>query len=77
VQRLARAEDHIKVLILCSGSTMRPQLARLEHGAQIGKINVNDFSTCVAVQSGIAREVLRRLSAAKLEGRGAKLRLLT
>ncbi|HET6599965.1 MAG TPA: helicase-related protein, partial [Burkholderiaceae bacterium] len=45
-------------------------------GSQVGKINVNDFSTYVAVQSSIAREVLRRLSAAKVKGRGVKLRLL-
>ena len=35
VRRLAAAEDHIKVLTLCGGSTMRPQLASLEHGAHI------------------------------------------
>jgi ATP-independent RNA helicase DbpA len=35
IRRLARAEDHIKVLTLCGGSTMRPQLASLEHGAHI------------------------------------------
>ena len=35
VRRLARAEDHIKVLTLCGGATMRPQLASLEHGAHI------------------------------------------
>jgi ATP-dependent RNA helicase DbpA len=35
VRRLARAEDHIKVLTLCGGSTMRAQLASLEHGAHI------------------------------------------
>jgi ATP-dependent RNA helicase DbpA len=35
VRRLARAEDHIKVLTLCGGSTMRPQLVSLEHGAHI------------------------------------------
>jgi ATP-dependent RNA helicase DbpA len=35
VRRLARAEDHIKVLTLCGGSTMRPQLASLEHGAHV------------------------------------------
>jgi ATP-independent RNA helicase DbpA len=35
VRRLARAEDHIKVLTLCGGVTMRPQLASLEHGAHI------------------------------------------
>ena len=35
VRRLARAEDHIKVLTLCGGATMRAQLASLEHGAHI------------------------------------------
>ncbi len=35
VRRLARAEDHIKVLTLCGGSTMRPQLASLAHGAHV------------------------------------------
>jgi ATP-dependent RNA helicase DbpA len=35
VRRLARAEDHIKVLTLCGGTTMRPQLASLLHGAHI------------------------------------------
>ncbi len=35
LRRLAAAEDNIKVLTLCGGSTMRPQLASLEHGAHI------------------------------------------
>ena len=35
VRRLARAEDHVKVLTLCGGATLRPQLASLEHGAHI------------------------------------------
>jgi len=35
VRRLARAEDHIKVLTLCGGATLRPQLASLAHGAHI------------------------------------------
>ena len=35
VRRLARAEDNIKVLTLCGGATMRPQLASLAHGAHI------------------------------------------
>ncbi len=35
VRRLAAAEDNIKVLTLCGGSTMRPQLASLEHGAHV------------------------------------------
>jgi len=45
-------------------------------GAQIGKINVNEFSTYVAVERGIAAEVLRRLSGAKVKGRSVKLRML-
>jgi ATP-independent RNA helicase DbpA len=35
IRRLARADDNIKVLTLCGGATMRPQLASLEHGAHI------------------------------------------
>ncbi|MBC7993551.1 MAG: ATP-dependent RNA helicase DbpA, partial [Rhizobacter sp.] len=35
VRRLARAEDHIKVLTLCGGAVMRTQTASLEHGAHI------------------------------------------
>ncbi len=45
-------------------------------GAQIGKINVNEFSTYVAVEAGIADEVQRRLTTAKVKGRSVKLRLL-
>ena len=35
IRRLARAADNIKILTLCGGSTMRPQIASLEHGAHI------------------------------------------
>ena len=45
-------------------------------GAAIGKINVNEFSTYVAVQRDIAADVLQRLSTAKVKGRSVKLRLL-
>jgi ATP-independent RNA helicase DbpA len=45
-------------------------------GTQIGKINVNEFSTYVAVESGIAAEALKRLSAGKVKGRSVKVRLL-
>jgi len=45
-------------------------------GAQIGKINVNEFSTYVAVEREIAQQVVRKLSAGKVKGRGVKLRLL-
>ena len=43
---------------------------------QIGKINVNEFSTYVAVEAGIANEALKRLSAGKVKGRSVKVRLL-
>ena len=35
IRRLARSEDNIKILTLCGGATMRPQIASLEHGAHI------------------------------------------
>ena len=35
IRRLARFESNIKVLSLCGGTTMRPQMASLEHGAHI------------------------------------------
>ncbi|MGE5384622.1 MAG: ATP-dependent RNA helicase DbpA [Betaproteobacteria bacterium] len=35
IRRLARAADNIKVLSLCGGTTLRPQMASLEHGAHI------------------------------------------
>jgi ATP-independent RNA helicase DbpA len=35
IRRLARSADNIKILTLCGGSTMRPQIASLEHGAHI------------------------------------------
>ncbi|MDH4053705.1 MAG: ATP-dependent RNA helicase DbpA, partial [Rubrivivax sp.] len=44
--------------------------------AQVGKINVNEFSTYVAVQAEIAADALRRLGTAKVKGRSVKLRLL-
>ncbi|MES2090407.1 MAG: ATP-dependent RNA helicase DbpA [Pseudomonadota bacterium] len=35
LRRLARAEENIKILSLVGGTTMRPQMASLEHGAHI------------------------------------------
>ena len=35
IRRLARSEDNIKILTLCGGTTLRPQMASLEHGAHI------------------------------------------
>ncbi|WP_116136295.1 ATP-dependent RNA helicase DbpA [Trinickia diaoshuihuensis] len=45
-------------------------------GAQIGKINVTEYSTYVAVERGIAREVLRKLNAGKIKGKKVKVRLM-
>ncbi|MDP2065537.1 MAG: ATP-dependent RNA helicase DbpA [Burkholderiaceae bacterium] len=45
-------------------------------GRQIGKINVNEFSTYVAVERSIAHDVLRRLAGAKVKGKTVKVRLL-
>ncbi|WP_238139524.1 ATP-dependent RNA helicase DbpA [Roseateles aquatilis] len=45
-------------------------------GAQIGKINVNEFSTYVAVERGIADQALRGLNAGKVKGKSVKVRLL-
>jgi len=35
IRRLARGADNIKVLTLCGGSQMRPQISSLEHGAHV------------------------------------------
>ena len=45
-------------------------------GEQIGKINVTDFSTYVAVERGVAREALRKLNAGKVKGKKVKARLM-
>ncbi|WP_022982729.1 MULTISPECIES: ATP-dependent RNA helicase DbpA [Ideonella] len=45
-------------------------------GKKIGKINVNDFSTYVAVDRSIADAALRGLSAGKVKGRSVKVRPL-
>ena len=61
IRRLARAEDNIKILTLCGGATMRPQMSSLEHGAHIvvgtpgrimdhlerGSLNLEALSTLV------------------------------
>jgi ATP-independent RNA helicase DbpA len=43
---------------------------------QVGKINVNEFSTYVAVTRDIAREAVKRLSAGRVKGKTVKVRLL-
>ncbi|CAH0348729.1 ATP-dependent RNA helicase DbpA [Aquabacterium sp. CECT 9606] len=45
-------------------------------GAQIGKINVTDFHTYVAVERGIARQAVSKLSAGKVKGKKVKVRFL-
>ena len=44
---------------------------------QVGKINVNEFSTYVAVQRGIAEQVVSRLNAGRVKGKSVKARLVT
>ena len=44
---------------------------------QIGKINVNEFSTYVAVDRQIADQAVKRLAAGKVKGKKVKVRLLT
>ena len=44
--------------------------------AQVGKINVNEFSTYVAVDRQIADAALKRLAAGKVKGRKVKVRAL-
>ena len=43
-------------------------------GSAIGRIDVNDFSTYVAVQRGVADKALRGLNAGKVKGRSVKVR---
>ncbi len=43
---------------------------------QVGKINVNEFSTYVAVERGIAKEAMRGLNAGKVKGKSVKVRRL-
>jgi len=43
---------------------------------QIGKINVTEASTYVAVERGIARSALRKLSDGKVKGKRVKVRLI-
>jgi ATP-dependent RNA helicase DbpA len=45
-------------------------------GEQIGKINVTDFSTYVAVERSIARKAVNRLNAGKLKGKKVRARLM-
>ncbi len=44
---------------------------------QVGKINVNEFSTYVAVDRAIAEEAVRKLSSGRVKGKSVRVRLLT
>ncbi|MBF6987728.1 ATP-dependent RNA helicase DbpA [Cupriavidus sp. IK-TO18] len=44
---------------------------------QIGKINVLDMSTYIAVERSIGREAVKRLNAGKVKGKKVKVRLMT
>ena len=44
---------------------------------QVGKINVNDFSTYVAVERAIAPQVVQRLNTGRVKGKSVKARLVT
>ncbi|HZY19642.1 MAG TPA: ATP-dependent RNA helicase DbpA [Ramlibacter sp.] len=43
---------------------------------QVGKIDVNEFSTYVAVERGIAQQAAARLNAGRVKGRSVKVRVL-
>jgi len=43
---------------------------------QIGKINVNEFSTYVAVDRDIAQTAVERLSKGRIKGKSVRVRLL-
>ncbi|QLF93992.1 ATP-dependent RNA helicase DbpA [Pseudomonas sp. ABC1] len=45
-------------------------------GTQVGKIAIFDFQAYVAVERGVARQALQRLSQGKIKGRSLKVRLL-
>ena len=44
---------------------------------QVGKINVNEFSTYVAVERSIAPQVVQRLNSGRVKGKSVKARLVT
>ena len=45
-------------------------------GTQVGKIAIFVYQAFVAVERGIARQALKRLSDGKIKGRSLKIRLL-
>jgi ATP-independent RNA helicase DbpA len=46
------------------------------NATQIGKINVNEFSTYVAVDRAIATEAVERLSKGRIKGKTVRVRLM-
>ena len=44
--------------------------------AQVGKINVNEFSTYVAVERSVAEQALRGLNAGRVKGKSVKVKML-
>jgi ATP-independent RNA helicase DbpA len=44
---------------------------------QVGKINVNDFSTYVAVDRAIGAQAVQRLNQGRVKGKAVKARLVT
>ena len=44
--------------------------------AQVGRINVTEFSTYVAVERAIGRDVVRKLSSGRIKGKSVKARLM-
>jgi ATP-independent RNA helicase DbpA len=45
-------------------------------GSQVGKIAIFDFQAFVAVERGIAKQALKRLSEGKIKGRSYKVRII-
>jgi ATP-independent RNA helicase DbpA len=43
---------------------------------QIGKINVTEFTTFVAVQRDIAQQAMQKLNAGKVKGKSVRVRIL-
>ena len=43
---------------------------------QVGKIDINEFATYVAVDRKIAHDVISKLNSGKIKGRSVKARLL-
>jgi len=64
-------------LVPASQEPLLPPMVTLQIAReQVGKININDFSTYVAVDRAIAQEAVRRLSSGRVKGKSVKVRLL-